>query len=225
MLNEKRTIRSFVKRQGRMTPAQERALKNLWPIYGLSIRQGPINFKKIFNREVKTILEIGFGMGQSLIEMAVAEPETDFIGIEVHEPGAGAILNTIDILKLNNIRLYQEDAIDVLVECIPDKSLDIIQIFFPDPWPKKKHHKRRLIQIEFIHLLKTKLKLNGIIHLATDWENYAEHIEEIFSQIPEFKRIKETDAEYRLITKRPKTKFEERGKKLGHTIWDFIYKL
>ena len=132
MLTDKRTIRSFVKRQGRMTPGQARALEKLWNFYGLSIQDGLLNINKLFNREAKTVLEIGFGMGQSLVDMAAAEPKANFIGIEVHEPGVGAILNTIDILKLDNVRLYKEDAIDVLTDCISNNSLDIIQIFFPD---------------------------------------------------------------------------------------------
>jgi len=177
----KRTIKSFVRREGRMTPAQKQALDNLWSQYGLELTSNKIDFSSLFNNQFPTILEIGFGMGGSLLTLAQEHPKNNYIGIEVHRPGVGALLANIAVHNLTNIRIYCADAIEVLNQCIPDNSLAEIIILFPDPWPKKRHHKRRLIQPKFIELIHTKLQPNGLLHIATDWENYAEHIEQIIN--------------------------------------------
>jgi len=209
----KRTIKSFVRREGRMTPAQKQALDSLWSQYGLETSASTIDFSTIFKNQFPTILEIGFGMGSSLLAIAQEHPENNYIGIEVHRPGVGALLANIATHNLTNIRIYCADAIEVLNQCILDNSLTEIIILFPDPWPKKKHHKRRLIQPKFIELIHSKLQPNGYLHIATDWENYAEHIEQIMTQTKFFKKTTPKP--------RPETKFEQRGKKLGHKIWDF----
>lgn len=223
--HEKRQIRSFVLRTGRKTPSQQRAFEETWPKYGLQIKDGLQNFETLFGRKSQVVFEIGFGMGDSLIEMAMASPEQDFIGVEVHTPGVGRLLNQIEINGITNLRVYSEDAVDVLDTCIPDRGLHKVQIFFPDPWHKKKHNKRRIVQPEFIQKLRMKLQSEGFIHLATDWENYAEHMMEVmsaaeglnnrcgkgvFSGRPEF---------------RPVTKFERRGQRLGHEVWDLLFDL
>ena len=162
-------------------------------------------------------MEIGFGMGDSLLEQARSNPSVNYVGIEVHRPGVGHILMLIDDYELDNLRLYSEDSIDVLREVIPAKSLDAVQVFFPDPWPKKKHHKRRIVNRDFVRLLETRLKANGFVHIATDWQSYAEEIEDLFSSITQFKKIP--------APLRPQTKFERRGIKLGHEIFDLAYRL
>jgi len=162
-------------------------------------------------------LEIGFGMGDSLAEQARSNPSINYVGIEVHRPGVGHILMLIDDYELNNLRLYSEDSIDVLREVIPAKCLDAVQVFFPDPWPKKKHHKRRILNRDFVDLLERRLKDSGLVHIATDWQPYAEEIEALFGSISQFKRV--------VAPLRPQTKFERRGMKLGHTIFDLAYRL
>lgn len=201
--------RSYVLRQGRMTPAQTRALAELWPTYGIELAQ-------TIKINDPTCLEIGFGMGTSLVTQAINYPEMNFIGIEVHKPGVGSLLLQIDKNRLNNIKIISHDAVEVLRDFIPDHSLALIQIFFPDPWPKKRHHKRRLIQPEFVKLLHQKLKPQGILHLATDWENYAEQMQEVVSNSGLFGPTSP-------LLERPSTKFEQRGKKLGHGVWDWVF--
>jgi len=207
-----RPVRSYVLRQGRMTPAQEKALRDLWAVYGLD------DDARLMDIKSPVILEIGFGMGHSLAVQAKAHPENQYIGIEVHKPGVGSLLLQIQKEEIKNIRLFCCDAIDVLKNNIADHSLDKVQIFFPDPWPKKRHHKRRLIQIDFIKLIHQKLKSHGILHIATDWENYAEYILEILSQTKLFEETKLSPD-----NQRPVTKFETRGKKLGHGVWDLMF--
>ncbi len=207
-----RPVRSYVLRQGRMTPAQEKALRDLWPAYGLDASSQLADLKS------PLILEIGFGMGQSLAIQAKAHPENHYIGIEVHKPGVGSLLLQIQKEAIQNIRIFCCDAIDALKNNISDDSLDKVQIFFPDPWPKKRHHKRRLIQIDFMKLICQKLKLGGILHIATDWENYAEYIAEVVTQTKLFEKIEMTSQ-----NQRPSTKFEARGRKLGHKVWDLIF--
>ena len=171
-----RKIRSFVKREGRLTAGQSRALQQLWPIYGVSMSAGVQNFSSLFARNAKTVLEIGFGNGSSLLSMAQQQPHLNFIGIEVHRPGVGALLMSIEREAVKNIRIYQEDAVEVLQHCIADQSLYRLQLYFPDPWQKKKHHKRRILQPAFVDLVRRKLKPGGIFHLATDWQDYAEYM-------------------------------------------------
>jgi len=208
-------IRSFVLRPKRLTAAQDYALKNVWPRFGLQIEDGIINLEKIFNRAAPRVLEIGFGTGQSLLTQASENPDKDFIGIEVYPSGVGSLLHGIEKLQLNNIRIFQEDAVLVLQQCIAPQSFDLIQIFFPDPWPKRRHQKRRLIQAEFVELLATKLKPEGIVHLATDWLDYAEQMLSVLSA----SSLRNLSAAF-LAEKnsRPITKFEARGEQLGHII-------
>ncbi len=217
-----RRIRSFVLRTGRMTPAQREGLELQWPRYGLDRDNGPLNIEQAFNRAAPTTLEIGFGMGQSLLQMAQAAPERNFIGIEVHRPGVGKLLHDAVDAGVDNIRVYCDDAVDVLQQCIADDSLDTVQIFFPDPWHKKKHNKRRLIQPEFVQLLRRKLKVGGVIHLATDWQDYAEHMLAVMSVAEGF--INQAGESYAPRPEhRPITKFERRGERLGHGVWDLLY--
>jgi tRNA (guanine-N7-)-methyltransferase len=213
-----RPIRSFVKRQGRMTPGQRRALDSLWPDCGIDYTGAVLNETADFGRKAPLTMEIGFGNGDNLVEMAKQAPELNFLGIEVHEPGVGHCLLRIDQCGLTNVRTMCHDAIEVLENQIPDAALQGINLFFPDPWPKKRQHKRRIVQAEFVMLLSRKIKPGGYFHTATDWANYAEHIDETVSANPAFS-VTETKT-----SKRPETKFELRGKRLGHEIRDRIFR-
>lgn len=219
-----RRVRSFVVRDGRMTEAQRQALSLMWPRFGLTLEEGLIDYEKIFARKASRILEIGFGGGKSLLEMAKQHPEEDYIGIEMHQPGIGSLLQGIREHQLQNIRIYYADAVEVLQRCIPDNSLDVIQIFFPDPWPKRKHHKRRLIQPEFVKLLTTKLKPNATLHLATDWEHYAVHMMRVLSETSELHNLAGPMQYAERSTQRPiVTKFEDRGTRSGRVIWELQF--
>lgn len=217
-------IRSFVIRQGRMTKSQKHALEAFWSEYGLSLEDGPIEPSRIFNRSAPLILEIGYGMGGSLAEMAANTPEHDFVGVEVHPPGVGSLLHIASEQSLTNIRTYMADATDVLKECVAENSLHRVQIYFPDPWPKKKHHKRRLIQPALIELLATRLAPGGLLHLATDWQPYAEHMYETLEQFHELECQSAAGNYVPRPDWRPLTKFEARGEKLGHQVFDLLYK-
>src|SRR3990167_915221 len=181
-------IRSYVPRDGRMTESQHRAMDQLWPQFGISADQGVIDFQKLFGRYAPHILEIGFGTGQSLVHAAQVHPEEDFIGIETHKPGIGSLLLAIERHQIKNVRIYYGDAVGILQNCIPQASLDRVHLFFPDPWPKRRHYKRRLIQKPFVQLIMNKLKQRGVLYIATDWEAYAEHIQSIFISIPDFEK-------------------------------------
>lgn len=218
-----RKIKSFVRREGRMTRAQQNAIEQLWPKYGLECKGGMLKLEEVFGRRSEVILEVGFGMGDSLLEMALQHPENDYIGVEVHRPGIGALLIQMQAAQATNIRLFQEDVNEVLTHCIPDEGLAGINIFFPDPWPKKRHHKRRLIQMSFIELLHQKLALGGRLHLATDWENYAEHMMEVLSAHDGFNNLAGHGNFIEQQALRPMTKFEKRGLKLGHGVWDLVF--
>ena len=211
-----RQIKSFVKREGRLTIGQEKALDELWPVYGLEIKQGLIDSDN-------KVLEIGFGNGKSLVSMAAAEPEQAFIGIEVHRPGVGALLMGLQEQQLHNMYVYQEDGLEVLEHCLKDNSLARVQLFFPDPWPKKKHHKRRIVQQRFIDLVAQKLQPGGILHMATDWQPYAEHMLAIMEQQTLFNNCAGANNFSDKPAYRPTTKFETRGQKLGHGVWDLLY--
>lgn len=217
-----RRIRSFVLRQGRLTKGQERALETAWPKFGLEFAAEPLNLNEVFGRESsKKILEIGFGMGESTAKIAQTLPHYDFIGIEVHTPGVGGLLKLTEELALTNIRIIQHDAVEVLQRMLADASLDGVHIFFPDPWHKKRHHKRRLIQAEFVKLLCSKLKSSGYIHVATDWQEYAEWILKVLTAEPQLQNTAQDYAEK--PSYRPLTKFENRGLKLGHGVWDMVF--
>jgi tRNA (guanine-N7-)-methyltransferase len=217
-----RRIRSFVLRQGRLTKGQARALETGLPKFGVTYNAEKIDLSTTFGRaESKKILEIGFGMGETTAKIAQTLPECDFLAVEVHTPGVGALLKLIEESSLTNIRVIQNDVVEVLQNMLADASLDGVHIFFPDPWHKKRHHKRRLIQAEFVKLLCTKLKAGGYLHVATDWQEYAEWVLEVLSAEPELKNSAETYAEK--PSYRPLTKFENRGLKLGHGVWDMVF--
>lgn len=218
------TIRSFVLRQGRMTVGQERAYETLWPAFGISINEttGILNPTALYptNAQQQWVLEIGFGNGESLIQMAKNAPNTAFLGIEVHGPGVGHALLGIEKNELTNLRLIRHDAVQVLRNHIADNSLDRIQIYFPDPWQKLRHHKRRLVQKPFTDLLHQKLKIGGELHCATDWENYAEWMVDIFRADPKWHNLGNTQHYAERPEWRPQTKFERRGINKGHGVWD-----
>lgn len=218
-----RKVRSFVKREGRLTKGQAAALERSWPTMGLTHSQGLLNLTEVFGREAPTVLEIGFGMGRSLVAMAKAAPEKNFIGIEVHRPGVGACLLEAEEAEVSNLRVYEHDAVEVLADCIADGSLATVQVFFPDPWHKKRHHKRRLIQPEFVDLLRKKLAIGGVLHLATDWQNYAEHMLEVMQAAPKWRNLSADNTYVPRPEERPLTKFEQRGERLGHGVWDLKF--
>ena len=219
-----RRIRSFVKREGRLTEGQERALKDLFPLYGLELQDTPVNFTDVFQRTAPTILEIGFGNGSSLSEMAKNNPEQDYTGIEVHRPGVGNLLSQIEKLSLTNLRVMNEDAVDVLNKMIADGSLSAVYLFFADPWHKTRHHKRRIVQKEFVQLLRNKLKVGGVFHMATDWEGYAKHMMRVMTEAEGFSNTAGKGQYLPRPEYRPLTKFEQRGQRLGHGVWDLIFK-
>jgi tRNA (guanine-N7-)-methyltransferase len=211
-----------VLRQGRVSNAQQRAHATLLPLYGIAYNDAPLNLDSVFDRAAPKILEIGFGMGETTTAIAAAHPDTDFLGIEVHTPGVGSLLKQIEAHALTNVRVIQHDAVEVLQHMIAPKSLDGVHIFFPDPWPKKRHHKRRLIQGPLAALLAQKLKPGGYLHAATDWHEYAEQILAVFSATP---ALQNTAAHYAPRPDyRPRTKFEARGLKLGHGVWDIVFR-
>ena len=217
-----RRIRSFVRREGRLTEGQQAAIREGWPRWGVDFVPTQIDWDQIFGRQAPRYLEIGFGMGGATAEIARAHPQQDYLGIEVHRPGVGNLLKLIEQDGLTNLRLMTHDAVDVVEQMIAAESLDGILIFFPDPWHKARHHKRRLIQPEFVRKLVTRLKPGGTIHCATDWENYAEQMLEVLSAEP---ALENTAAGYApRPAYRPLTKFENRGLKLGHGVWDLVFR-
>jgi len=220
----KKSIRSYVVRAGRMTDGQRKAFDDSWAQYGLKLADGAIDTDTEFGRSGPKVLEIGFGMGDSLLQMAAAEPETDFIGIEVHPPGVGTLMNGAKERGIENLRVYLADANDVLEECFAAQSIDRLQLYFPDPWHKKKHNKRRIVQPEFVQLIREKLRPGGLLHMATDWEHYAEQMLETLDAAEGFENIAGLGAYSPRPDYRPMTKFEMRGERLGHGVWDLIYK-
>ena len=220
-----RRIRSFVTRAGRVSSGQERALQELGPAFCIPYQKELLDYTALFNRQADTILEIGFGMGETTATIAGSLPHLDFIGVEVHTPGVGALLKLIGEKQLKNIRIIQHDAVEVLENMIPDASLAGVHIFFPDPWHKAKHQKRRLVQSGFVHFLCTKLRQGAYLHCATDWENYAEQMLEVLRQFPQLVNQSATHDFIPRPDFRPLTKFEVRGHKLGHGVWDLYFVL
>lgn len=213
-------IKSYVCREGRMTQRQQQGIIDYLGLYQLRVDDVPWRFHDIFQRDADTVIEIGFGMGHSLIKMAQEYPELNFIGIEVHRPGVGQLLADIHEYDIRNIRVVPHDAIGVfLSRCLPVDALAGVQIFFPDPWPKRRHHKRRLIRPSFIKLILDKIRVGGFIHCATDWEDYASHMDEVLSAEQRLRLSGQNDS----VPIRPETKFEARGKRLGHGVWDLVY--
>lgn len=217
-----RRILSFVRRDGRLTAAQSRALEQLLPRYGVE-SGATIDPVALFGAELPVTLEIGFGDGESLAEMAAADPQRGFLGIEVHRPGVGHLLLAIEQLGLENVRLLERDAVEVVRDQLPANALDRVQIFFPDPWPKKRHHKRRLIQSEFVEQLARVVRVGGLLHLATDWPPYAEQMLEVINGEASFRNLAPAGGFSPRPARRPQTKFERRGERKGHLVSDLLF--
>ena len=220
--NIHRPIRSFVLRQGRVSAAQARNLEEGMPRWGIPYRAAALDLDAAFGRHADRILEIGCGMGETTATIAAAHPQHDYLGIEVHTPGVGALLKEIAVRELSNLRVVQHDAVEVVQHMLPEASLAGIHIYFPDPWPKKRHHKRRLIQAPFVALLATRLAPGGYFHCATDWEEYAEQMLAVLGAEPLLENTAPGFAprpDYR-----PLTKFEQRGLRLGHGVWDLVFR-
>jgi tRNA (guanine-N7-)-methyltransferase len=222
---KKRTIRSFVKRDSRLTKSQQQALENYWDKHGVDFESCLLDFETLFNRHAPIVMDIGVGTGDTTFFHAQTHPENNYLAIEVHKPGIGRLLNTIESNNLNNIKIVNHDVVDVLREQIPDRTLTQVFIFFPDPWPKKRHHKRRLINIELLTQLKKKLTTNGRLHIATDWQDYAEQIQRLAKDDDELINLSGHDQSAPRPDWRTKTRYESRGIKLEHNVWDFCYAL
>ena len=214
-------IRSYVLRQGRVTGAQRRACETLLPRFGILYLPEPLDLDRIFGRAAPRILEIGSGMGETTARIAAQHPENDYLAIEVHTPGVGSLLNRIAELGLANVRVIQHDAVEVLRDMIAPAALDGAHVFFPDPWPKKRHHKRRLIQPPFAALLVSRIKAGAYVHVATDWQDYAQQIMAVLSANPLL--VNTADGFALRPAWRPQTKFESRGLRLGHRVWDVLF--
>lgn len=218
-----RPIRSFVRREGRMTEAQRRALEDFGPRYLVEFQEAPLDLAAVFGRAAPRVLEIGFGMGDSVLDMARRHPERDHLGIEVHRPGVGRLLRALAEEDIGNVRIVCADAVQVLTHMIPDAVLAAVFLFFPDPWPKKRHHKRRIVQPEFAELVARRLKPGGIFHLATDWEDYAQHMMTVLEQSAAFVNSAGAGGFVPRPDDRVLTKFERRGERLGHGVWDLVF--
>ncbi len=218
-----RPIRSFVLRGGRLTAAQQNAMDELWPHYGIEHHETLLDFDDYFDRRADLIVEIGFGNGESTWRMAQQEPDRNFIGVEVHQPGVGHLLMALDANGIDNVRIACEDAVPFFQQRIPAGSLAGIRIYFPDPWPKKRHHKRRIIQPEFVNQLARSMAKGGILHLATDWQPYAEHMLEVMQSSPEFGNLSPTGDYSERPKWRPYTKYEQRGVRFGHEVRDMLF--
>ena len=213
---EKRRIRSFVMRAGRMTDGQTKAMDAHWPVYGLEPED------RLDAEQPPRVVELGFGMGASLLEQCIAEPEKSFVGIEVHPPGVGRLLAGAAEAGVSNLKVFKHDGVEVLRDCIAPNSVDRFQLYFPDPWHKKRHHKRRIVQPEFVAQVRSVLKAGGLFHLATDWQPYAEYMLEVMQAAPGFENTADDYVEK--PDWRPVTKFQRRGEKLGHGVWDLVFK-
>jgi len=218
-----RAVRSFVLRGGRLTEGQQRAMDELLPRYSTGNGNGCLNFTELFGNARPVVLEIGFGNGDATWQMARQSPRENFIGVEVHKPGVGHLLLNLQEQDINNVRIACEDGVVFLRDRIAAGSLEGLRLFFPDPWPKKRHHKRRLVQPEFVALLAEKLAAGGIVHFATDWQNYAEHMLEVLRQNPAFENLSDSGDYCPRPTWRPLTKYEKRGKRLGHEVYDLLF--
>ncbi|WP_439257041.1 tRNA (guanosine(46)-N7)-methyltransferase TrmB [Lonepinella sp. BR2271] len=222
----KRKVRSFVLRTGRLSEYQRQMMNDNWANYGLDYQETPFDFAEIYGNDHPVVLEIGFGMGKSLVEMAAQNPDKNYLGIEVHTPGVGACLAYALEKGVKNLRVMCHDATEILRDCIAENSLGGLQLFFPDPWQKAKHHKRRIVQAAFVETVATKLHCGGFIHFATDWENYAEHMLDVLQSMQSAVGIRNVSATNDYIERpdfRPLTKFEQRGHKLGHGVWDLYF--
>jgi tRNA (guanine-N7-)-methyltransferase len=218
-----RSIRSFVTRAGRTTPAQQRALTTLWPGYGIEYRDEPLALRSLYGRDAPCTLEIGFGNGENLAALARAHPERDYLGVEVHRPGVGRLLLALELQRLGNVRVICHDAVEVLERQIAPGSLAEILILFPDPWPKKRHHKRRLIQPAFVALLERALCSGGVLKLATDWQPYALEMLACLSAAPNLRNLAADGGFVARPAERAPTRFEVRGTRLGHAVWDLAF--
>lgn len=218
-----RRVRSFVRRQGRLTKRQEDALEKEWAEMGIDFINEPFDFAKVFNNSNPVTLEIGFGMGASLVTMASQNPQQNFLGIEVHAPGVGACLASAKEENVSNVRVMCHDAIEVLDCMVPNESLAMVQLFFPDPWHKAKHNKRRIVQAPFAEKIRSKLAVGGVFHMATDWEPYAGHMLDVMKSVEGYKNLSPTGDYVPRPESRPETKFEKRGQRLGHGVWDLMF--
>jgi len=219
-----RAVRSYVLRAGRVTEGQKRALEELWPVFGVESEKAPLDFGKLFGNDRPVIMEIGFGNGEATWQMARAHPEENFLGVEVHKPGVGRLLLKVEEHGLENIRIACDDAVEVLRRQVADNSLAGVRIYFPDPWPKKRHHKRRIVQAPFVALLASKMREGGVLHLATDWEPYAEYMLEVMQSAREFENLSPSDGCCAKPEWRPLTKYEKRGERLGHKVSDLLFR-
>ncbi|MGB0133593.1 tRNA (guanosine(46)-N7)-methyltransferase TrmB [Dokdonella sp.] len=218
-----RRVRSFVLRQGRITPAQQQAFDSHWSRFGLDFAPAQVDLAALFPKSAPVVLEIGFGNGEQLLHAGIHEPDKNFIGIEVHRPGVGRLMNGLAEADIDNVRISNHDAVEVLEKQIPVASLAEVRIYFPDPWPKKRHHKRRLIQPEFVKFLATRVAAGGMLHLATDWAEYAEHMLEVLDSSREWRNRAGLGSYSPAPAWRINTHFEKRGVKLGHGVWDLIH--
>lgn len=219
-----RSIRSFVTRAGRITVAQQRALDLLWPRYGLEFEPRVLDLDALFGRRAPRTLEIGFGNGENLASLAASHPERDFLGVEVHRPGVGRLMLSVEELGLTNVRILCHDAVEVLEEQIPPDSFDEVLVLFPDPWPKKRHHKRRLVQPPLVALVTSRLRPGGALRLATDWEPYAQHMLEVLTGCSQLANLSPQGNFIDRPADRPPTRFEKRGERLGHGVRDFAFR-
>lgn len=219
-----RRIRSFVLRQGRFTRRQQQAMEQYWLSMGIDYCTTPLDFVSVFGRKASLTLEIGFGMGASFVSMAQQQPERNFVGVEVHAPGVGACLARAHDLALSNLRVIHHDALDVLQQMIADQTLDQLLLFFPDPWHKARHNKRRIVQAEFVRLVWRKLKVGGVLHIATDWQPYAQHMLDVLTAQSGYRNLASEGEDYvPRPSWRPVTRFEQRGQQLGHGTWDLMF--
>jgi tRNA (guanine-N7-)-methyltransferase len=219
-----RKVRSFVRRPGRATAAQRRAFAELLPRFDVDAPHGPLDLPTVFGRDARRVLDIGFGDGEALVTNALNNSTVDYLGIEVHEPGMGHLLLLLEQTALTNVRVIARDAADVAPELLPTASFDVVDLFFPDPWPKKRHHKRRLVQPPFVAELARVLKPGGFLHVATDWADYARHTREVLAADTRFAPLERAELATEPLAIRPPTKFERRGVRLGHGVWDLYYR-